>query len=74
MNDNYIYDIAHLNIHLHTLDGVLDLLQLVVVLPVPVLPQFIVLLSQLLEEPKVGLHLPGVPHVLQGLGGAVSLP
>ena len=37
------------------LDGVLDLLQLEIVLPVSVLPEFIVLLGKLLEEAKVWL-------------------
>ena len=57
----------------YILNSIFDLLQFVIVFPVSLLPQAVVQLSELLEEAKVGLDLPGVPHVLQRLCGGVIL-
>jgi len=53
------------------LDRVLDLREGKVVLAVSVFSQLVILHSQLLKKPKVGLNLSAVPHVLESLGGAV---
>ena len=53
-------------------DGIFDFLQFVIIFSVSLFPQTVVHGCQLLEESKVRLDLPGVPHVLQGLGGGVA--
>ena len=51
---------------------ILDFLQLVIILSVSLLSQTVVHGCQLLEKSKVWLNLPGVPHVLESLGGGVA--